>query len=195
MVEQRHNSSCVSSCAPMSVSLFELAIPLRTLYGTAPTINHLNVCISLLLHLSRERWQFLAHIVVKAARRQLYNFSEGFLEFQLSPAVQIKRVTLLVGSSTPNALLRTTSATFCIIHSASLHPPYEEHIHRHLRLFFLQVLAVSSMDIKPMIHLIIIELPFQSLCPCISLDSPNGADSQYIESSQSYTICISVQSV
>lgn len=137
MVEQRHISSCVSSRALRPVSLFELAIPLRTLYGTSPTINHLNVCISLLLHLSRERWRFLAHMVVKAARRQLYNLSEGLLESQLSAAVQIKRVTLLVDSSTPNPLLRTKYTTFCIIHSASLHPPYEEHIHRPLRLFFL----------------------------------------------------------
>ena len=36
---------------------------------------------------------------------------------------------------------------------------------------------------KPMIHLIIFELPFQSLYPCILLHLPRGADNEYIESS------------
>ena len=125
----------MSSSAPSPLSLFELVLPLRTLYGTYLTINHSNVCVTLLLYLSRERWRFLVRMVVKAARTNCTACPEVFLEPQLSAAVRFERM-LLVESSPPIPLLRITYPTLCIINSASLYTPCKAHTHRPLRVFF-----------------------------------------------------------
>ena len=169
--------------APNPLSLFELLLPLRTLHGTYLTINHSNACITLLSYLGREIWQCLARMVVRAARSQLYNLSERFLESQLSAGVRFERVILPVESSNPNRLLRTIYATLCIIKSTSFHP-----LDLFVSPFFKSIQCPRWTSPRHISSLS--SSPFQSSYPCILLSLPRGAGSQYIESSQSYPFCV-----